>query len=115
MKTAQWHVCPNLIKIADKFDLKIITITDLIAYMSKKDSLIEEGQRIKLPTQYGTFDIIPFRQKSNNLEHVALIKGTWEPDEASSSEGALLLSYRRLVWIVAMRLWTTITLGNGDD
>lgn len=72
---------PELIKIADNFDLKIITIKDLITFLYKKDSLIEEGQKVNLPTEYGDFDIIPFRQKSNNLEHVALVKGTWNEDE----------------------------------
>lgn len=69
---------PQLMKIAKKFDLKIISIEDLIAYRLLKDSLIEQGVRVKLPTQWGDFDLIPFRQKSNGLEHVALIKGTPE-------------------------------------
>ena len=66
---------PQLLEIADKFNLKIITIEDLIAYRLKEDSLVEKGVRVKLPTEYGTFDLIPFRQKSNGMEHIALIKG----------------------------------------
>jgi 3,4-dihydroxy 2-butanone 4-phosphate synthase/GTP cyclohydrolase II len=72
---------PELIEIAQKFQLKIITIEDLIAYRLKEESLIERGVRVKLPTDYGTFDLIPFRQKSNGLEHIALIKGTWTKDD----------------------------------
>lgn len=73
---------PQLIKIAKKFNLKIISIEDLIKYKLKKESLIEKGVRVKLPTEYGNFELIPFRQISNGLEHVALIKGTWNKDEA---------------------------------
>ena len=72
---------PQLLEIAKKFKLKIISIEDLIKYRLKKDSLIEKGVRVSLPTEYGDFDLIPFKQKSNGLEHVALIKGTWEKDE----------------------------------
>ncbi|MDR2010703.1 MAG: bifunctional 3,4-dihydroxy-2-butanone-4-phosphate synthase/GTP cyclohydrolase II [Bacteroidales bacterium] len=72
---------PQLIEIAEKFDLKIISIEDLIKYRLKTESLIERGEKAKLPTEYGDFQIIPFRQKSNGAEHAALIKGTWAPDE----------------------------------
>ena len=72
---------PELIKIADKFDLKIVTIKSLISYQLKRDSLIVKGEKAKLPTEYGDFDIIPFIQKSNNVEHVAIYKGEWEKDE----------------------------------
>jgi 3,4-dihydroxy 2-butanone 4-phosphate synthase/GTP cyclohydrolase II len=72
---------PQLIKIAKKFDLKIITIKDLIAYKLEKESLIVEGVKVKMPTEYGNFELIPFLQKSNGLEHVALIKGEWNENE----------------------------------
>ncbi len=72
---------PQLFKIAEKFNLKIVSIEDLIKYLLEKESLIEKGVRVKLPTEYGNFDLIPFRQISNGLEHVALIKGEWEKDE----------------------------------
>lgn len=72
---------PELFKIAKKFDLKIISIEDLIKYKLKEESLIERGVRVKLPSEYGDFDLIPYKQLSNGLEHVALIKGTWEKDE----------------------------------
>ncbi len=72
---------PQLIKIADKFDLKIIAIKDLIAYRLENESLIKRGTRVHLPTDYGDFDLIPFRQTSTGHEHVALIKGEWKEDE----------------------------------
>ncbi|MFP4023736.1 MAG: bifunctional 3,4-dihydroxy-2-butanone-4-phosphate synthase/GTP cyclohydrolase II [Thiohalospira sp.] len=72
---------PQLLEIAEKFNLKIITIEDLIKYQLEKDSLVERGVRVKLPTEYGDFDLIPYRQISNGLEHVALIKGSWTKDE----------------------------------
>jgi len=72
---------PQLLKIAEKFNLKIITIEDLIKYQLEKESIVERGVRVKLPTEYGNFDLIPYRQKSNGLEHVALIKGSWTKDE----------------------------------
>ena len=72
---------PELIEIAEKFDLKIITIKDLIAYRLKTESLVEMGEKVNMPTKYGNFKLIPFRQISNGLEHVALIKGEWDEDE----------------------------------
>ncbi len=72
---------PQLLDIARKFNLKIISIEDLIKYRLNEDSLIEKGVRVKLPTEYGNFDLIPFKQKSNGLEHVALIKGEWTKEE----------------------------------
>jgi len=72
---------PQLMEIADKFDLKIITIKDLIAYRLKTESLVEMGEKVNMPTKYGDFKLIPFRQISNGMEHVALIKGEWDKDE----------------------------------
>jgi len=73
---------PQLMLVAKKFDLKVISIKDLIAFRLKKESLVEEGVRVKLPTEFGDFDLIPFKQLSNGLEHVALIKGSWTEDES---------------------------------
>ena len=73
---------PELFEIADKFELKLITIKDLIAYRLKTESLVEKGVKVNMPTKYGDFKLIPFRQISNGMEHVALIKGEWEKDEA---------------------------------
>ncbi len=72
---------PELIEIAKKFDLKIITIKDLISYRLEKESLIEEEVRVKMPTKHGVFDLVAFRQKNTGEQHIALIKGTWEEDE----------------------------------
>jgi 3,4-dihydroxy 2-butanone 4-phosphate synthase/GTP cyclohydrolase II len=72
---------PDLQKVAEKFGIKIITIRDLIEYRLKKESIIEKGESANLPTKYGDFKIIPFRQLSNGLEHVALVKGEWEENE----------------------------------
>lgn len=66
---------------AKKFGLKIITIKDLIAYRLKRESLIEVGSEVDLPTEYGHFRLIPFRQSINGLEHMALIKGEWKENE----------------------------------
>lgn len=73
---------PQLIEIAERFDIKIITIQDLITYRIQKETLIIKGEEVSLPTKHGDFRLIPFVQKSNGFEHVALIKGTWEPGEA---------------------------------
>jgi 3,4-dihydroxy 2-butanone 4-phosphate synthase/GTP cyclohydrolase II len=72
---------PQLMEIAKQFDLKIISIEDLIAYRIQNESLIKKGVRVKLPTDYGDFELIPFKQKSNGLEHIALVKGEWTKDE----------------------------------
>jgi 3,4-dihydroxy 2-butanone 4-phosphate synthase/GTP cyclohydrolase II len=72
---------PELMAFAKEHQLKIITIKDLIAYRLKKESLIEVGEEVDMPTEYGHFRIIPFRQKSNGQEHFALIKGEWKEDE----------------------------------
>ena len=72
---------PELKKLAAEFGMKIISISDLIKYRLKKESLVEEGEEVDMPTQYGHFKLIPFMQKSTGLEHVALIKGEWEENE----------------------------------
>lgn len=72
---------PDLQKVAEKFGIKIITIKDLIAYRIKEESIVEKGEEVHLPTKYGNFMLIPFRQKSNGLEHIVLKKGEWEKDE----------------------------------
>ncbi len=92
---------PQLIEIAKTNDLKIITIESLIAYQLKRDSLIIRGERVKLPTEFGNFELIPFVQKSNGLEHVAIIKGKWTKNEpvlvrvhSSCITGDIFHSYR---------------------
>lgn len=73
---------PELKEVAEKFGIKMITIRDLIAYRLQLESIVEKGVEVDMPTEYGHFHLIPFRQKSNGLEHVALIKGSWKPEEA---------------------------------
>lgn len=72
---------PDLQLIAKQFNIKIITIKDLIKNRLKIDSIIEIGEKVKLPTELGEFEFIPFRQVNNGLEHAALIKGTWTKEE----------------------------------
>jgi 3,4-dihydroxy 2-butanone 4-phosphate synthase/GTP cyclohydrolase II len=72
---------PQLKKIAQKFHLKIISIKDLIEYRLKTDSLIEEITRVDMPTKYGHFKLVAFREKTTGGEHLALLKGEWQKDE----------------------------------
>lgn len=72
---------PQLLDFAKQYGLKVISIKGMIAWRLRKGSLIEVGQEVDLPTVYGHFRLIPFRQTSNGLEHMALIKGSWEPEE----------------------------------
>lgn len=72
---------PQLIEISKKFGIKIIAIKDLIAYRLREESIIRKGSEADLPTEYGHFQIKTFIQKSNGVEHIALIKGSWQKDE----------------------------------
>lgn len=72
---------PELIEVAKKFDFRIISIKDLIEYRIKTDSLIEEVVRVAMPTRYGDFTLVAFREKNSPNEHLALLKGEWEKDE----------------------------------
>jgi len=92
---------PQLLETAKKFDLKIISIASLIAYRLREESIIEKGVTVPLPTEWGEFQITPFRQKSNGVEHVALTKGEWTEDEpvlvrvhSSCATGDIFGSYR---------------------
>ena len=73
---------PQLMEKSKEFGIKIISIRDLIAYRLTQESLVEKGVEVDMPTEYGHFRLIPFRQKSNGLEHIAIIKGEIKPDEA---------------------------------
>ena len=66
---------PQLWEVAQRFGLKIITIKDLIAYRLRSESIVERGEEVMMPTQWGQFRLIPFKQKSNGLEHIVLFKG----------------------------------------
>ena len=72
---------PQLKEMADKYDIKLISIADLIAYRLKKESIVEKGEEVDMPTAYGHFRLIPFCQKSNGLEHIAIIKGDVSGEE----------------------------------
>jgi len=92
---------PQLLEIAKKFNLKIISIKDLIEYRLQKDSLIEQLVSVDMPTKYGHFNLIAFKEKLSGTEHLALIKGTWEKDEpvltrvhSSCFTGDILGSFR---------------------
>ncbi|HXB32691.1 MAG TPA: bifunctional 3,4-dihydroxy-2-butanone-4-phosphate synthase/GTP cyclohydrolase II [Puia sp.] len=92
---------PELGEIATRHGLKIISIKDLIEFRLKTDSLIEEIVRVDMPTKYGHFKLIAFKEKNTNNEHLALIKGEWKPDEpvlvrvhSSCFTGDILGSFR---------------------
>ena len=92
---------PELRSLADEFGLKLISINDLVAYRLRQESIVEKGDEVDMPTEHGHFRLIPFRQKSNGLEHVALVKGTWTEDEpilvrvhSSCATGDIFGSYR---------------------
>lgn len=72
---------PDLVKIAERFDLKIITIKDLIAYRLAKESIVTRQVEVDMPTVWGDFKLIAYKVNTNGQEHMALIKGTWEKDE----------------------------------
>lgn len=92
---------PELLKIAKKFELKVVSIKDLIEYRLKTDSLIEEIVRVEMPTKFGNFKLVAFKEKLTGGEHLALIKGTWKPGEpvltrvhSSCFTGDILGSFR---------------------
>jgi len=92
---------PELLEIAQKFSLKIISIKDLIDYRLKIDSLIEELVRVDMPTKYGHFTLVAFKEKTTGAEHLALIKGSWQKGEpvltrvhSSCFTGDILGSFR---------------------
>lgn len=72
---------PQLMDMAKQFNLKIITIKDLIAYRLQTESIIERGERVKMPTVYGNFELVAFRQKQGDIDHLAIIKGEWDENE----------------------------------
>lgn len=72
---------PQLVEIANKFDLKIVSIEDLIKYRIKNESLIERVVDVKMPTTYGDFELVAYQERNTGQEHLALIKGEWKKDE----------------------------------
>ncbi len=73
---------PQLKEIAEKFDLKLVSIKDLIEYRLKKETLIQEEERVQMPTKYGQFELIAFKQLNTGDIHLAIKKGKWEKDES---------------------------------
>jgi 3,4-dihydroxy 2-butanone 4-phosphate synthase/GTP cyclohydrolase II len=72
---------PHLVEIAKKFNLKLVSIKDLIAYRVKHESLIEKQVRVNMPTEWGDFKLVAYKQTTNDQTHLALVKGTWNDDE----------------------------------
>ena len=72
---------PELLKIAKKFDLKVVSIQNLIAYRLQKETIIHRDVEVKLPTEFGNFNLVAYRQTTTNQEHLALTKGSWNKDE----------------------------------
>ncbi|MCF8459196.1 MAG: bifunctional 3,4-dihydroxy-2-butanone-4-phosphate synthase/GTP cyclohydrolase II [Flavobacteriales bacterium] len=72
---------PHLVEIAKKFNLKLVSIKDLIAYRVKHESLIEKQVRVNMPTEWGDFKLVAYKQTTNDQTHLALVKGTWSDDE----------------------------------
>lgn len=72
---------PDLRKVADKFNLKLVSIKDLIEYRLDKESLIERQIDVHMPTEFGDFELYAYKQKSTGEDHLALVKGTWDEDE----------------------------------
>ncbi len=72
---------PELFKIAEEHDLKIVSIADLISYRLQTESIVTKGEAVEMPTEWGMFKMIPFIQKSNGFEHLALIKGDFNEDD----------------------------------
>jgi len=92
---------PDLRKVADKYDMKLVSIKDLIAYRLEKESLIEKVTDVNMPTNYGDFKLAAYKQTSTGDVHMALIKGEWEPNEpilvrvhSSCATGDIFGSYR---------------------
>lgn len=73
---------PDLVKVAARFDMKIVSIADLIEYRLQNESLIERQIDVKLPTHVGDFDLVAYKQTSNGQDHLALVKGEWDADES---------------------------------
>lgn len=72
---------PELMEMSEKFGIKIVSIADLVAYRLKSESIVERGDSVNLPTQWGDFRSIGFVQKNGGIEHIALVKGEWNEDE----------------------------------
>lgn len=102
----------ELLQFAEKHDLTVITITDIIEYRLKNESLIRREADAKLPTKYGNFEIYGYENILNGDHHVALVMG----DVADGEPGTLPCTFRvpdrRCVWFQPLRLWRTVRCSN---
>ena len=105
---------PQLLEVAEKYGLKIISIADLIAYRLRNESIVERGETAEMPTEYGMFKITVFRQKSNGLEHMVLTKGEWTEDEPVRS-ACTPRAPRATFGIVPLRLRRTAPRSDAHD
>ena len=103
---------PQLKLVAKEHGMKIITIKDLIAYRLKQESLVEKGVEADLPTEYGHFHIIPFRQKSNGLEHIAIFKGEWSAEERAKMDERLKFFCDAILSYISVGLERTMNAFN---
>lgn len=95
---------PQLRKKADEWGLKLVSIRDLIAYRMRTESTVEQGVEVDMPTSYGHFRLIPFREKESGLEHIALIKGDISDGEPVLMRVHSSCATRRYFRISALRL-----------
>lgn len=105
---------PDLIKVADKFKLKLVSIKDLIEYRLKKETLIEREIGVDMPTNYGSFELIAYRQVNTGDIHMALIKGKWEPEEPVMVRVHSSCATGDIFWLLPLRLWRAVACRHED-
>ena len=105
---------PELRIMADRFGMKLVSIQDLIEYRLRTESLIQPEIGVDMPTAWGHFDLIAYRQSNTGDLHLALVKGKWEPNETGISAGTFVLYNGRYFWVVPMRLWGATSQGHAN-
>ena len=105
----RWLVCHKLIKIAQKFDLKLISIEDLIKYRIKTETSIEKIIDVNMPTKYGDFEMALYKNTNTDEEHLALVKGNWKEKRTCPCTCSLFLYDWRYIRFLSLRLWSTTT------
>ena len=93
---------PDIIQISRRFELKIITIEELIRFRKRKEKLIERFAEVTLPTKWGIFKAVTYRSILNNETHIALVKGDVEFKKRCPGKGAFTVPYRRHIWFTEM-------------
>ena len=104
----------DLRKVADRFNLKLVTIKDLIAYRMKVESQIRRQVDVKMPTEYGDFKLVAYEQINTTEVHMALVKGEWKKDEPVMVRGTLFMCNGRYFRILSLRLWLAIACRYAD-